>query len=160
MLPSTPCLVAQEPELITQDSSGNGSEVVQTYVSATELDVNRFTTGAITGRIAISPAPAGQYEAGDRVQVLVDSRWMDGEAKGQNLNLYDVRVPGYRGDFDSDMVSAMPENIRISNTPPAASIGQACRGTGPQSRDDQLRQQVRRTLGTNPALERVVFRGG
>ncbi len=55
-------VVATKPELITQDSSGSGLVVVQNYVSATELDVNRFTTGVIAGGITISPAHPGQTE--------------------------------------------------------------------------------------------------
>ena len=55
-------VVATKPGLITQDSSGSGLVVVQNYVSATELDVNRFTTGVLNGGITISPAYPGQTE--------------------------------------------------------------------------------------------------
>jgi uncharacterized protein (TIGR03437 family) len=55
-------VVAAKPELITQDSTGNGLVVVQNFVSATEFDVNRFTTGVINGGISISPAHPGQTE--------------------------------------------------------------------------------------------------
>ncbi len=52
-------VVASKPGLITQDSTGNGLVVAQNYVSASELDVNRYTTGTASG-VAISPAHPGQ----------------------------------------------------------------------------------------------------
>lgn len=52
-------VVQRKLTLITQDSSGSGLAVVQNYISATELDVNRFTTGSVNG-IPISPAKPGQ----------------------------------------------------------------------------------------------------
>ena len=54
-------VVKSKPGLITADSSGNGLVVVQNYVSASELDVNRFTTGTFGGS-TISPAHPGQTE--------------------------------------------------------------------------------------------------
>jgi uncharacterized protein (TIGR03437 family) len=54
-------VVKQKPSLITADSTGNGMVVVQNYVSASETDVNRFTTGTVDG-FAISPAHPGQTE--------------------------------------------------------------------------------------------------
>lgn len=55
----TATVVQRKLTLITQDSSGSGLAVVQNYVSATELDVNRFTSGSVNG-IPISPAKPGQ----------------------------------------------------------------------------------------------------
>jgi uncharacterized protein (TIGR03437 family) len=52
-------VVKQKPGLITQDSTGNGLVVDQNYVSASEVDINRFTNGSING-ITISPAHPGQ----------------------------------------------------------------------------------------------------
>jgi uncharacterized protein (TIGR03437 family) len=52
-------VVKSAPQIFTQDSSGFGLAVVQNYVSATELDVNRATTGVVNG-IHISPAFEGQ----------------------------------------------------------------------------------------------------
>ncbi len=52
-------VVQRKFALITQDSSGTGLGVVQNIVSATQYDVNRFTTGTING-ITISPAKPGQ----------------------------------------------------------------------------------------------------
>jgi uncharacterized protein (TIGR03437 family) len=45
--------------LITQDGSGSGLAVVQNYISGSELDVDRFTVGSISG-VTISPARPGQ----------------------------------------------------------------------------------------------------
>jgi uncharacterized protein (TIGR03437 family) len=52
-------VLAAKPALLTQDSSGSGLALVQNYVSASELDVNRLTTGTIAGN-TISPAQPGQ----------------------------------------------------------------------------------------------------
>lgn len=52
-------VVAQRPGLITQDSTGYGLVVAQNFISATQLDVNRFTTGSVNGS-TISPAHPGQ----------------------------------------------------------------------------------------------------
>jgi uncharacterized protein (TIGR03437 family) len=52
-------VVATKPGLITADSTGNGLVVAQNYISASELDVNRFTTGSFGG-FTISPAHPGQ----------------------------------------------------------------------------------------------------
>jgi uncharacterized protein (TIGR03437 family) len=52
-------VVQRKPGLITQDSSGTGLVVLQNYISATELDVDRFTTGTVGG-VTISPAKPGQ----------------------------------------------------------------------------------------------------
>ena len=52
-------VVASKVGLFTQDSSGSGLASVQNYISATVVDLNRLTTGAISG-ITISPAKPGQ----------------------------------------------------------------------------------------------------
>ena len=52
-------VVARKPGLVTQDSTGNGLVVAQNYVSAAELDINRFTKGSVNGS-TISPAYPGQ----------------------------------------------------------------------------------------------------
>jgi uncharacterized protein (TIGR03437 family) len=51
----------RKPELITADSTGNGLAVMQNYISASQLDVNRFTVGTVGG-FTISPARPGQTE--------------------------------------------------------------------------------------------------
>jgi uncharacterized protein (TIGR03437 family) len=53
-------VVASKFELITQDSTGTGLASVENYVSATEYDLNRLTTGTLPGW-TISPAHPGQY---------------------------------------------------------------------------------------------------
>jgi uncharacterized protein (TIGR03437 family) len=57
--PFTVSVVQRKPGVISQDSSGSGLAVAQNYISATELDVDRFTTGAVSG-VTISPAKPGQ----------------------------------------------------------------------------------------------------
>jgi uncharacterized protein (TIGR03437 family) len=57
--PFSVTVVQRKLGLITQDSTGSGLAVVQNYISATQLDVNRFTTGSISGT-TISPAKPGQ----------------------------------------------------------------------------------------------------
>jgi len=57
--PFTTSVVQHKPTLFTQDSSGTGLVVAQNYISASELDIDRFTTGAISG-VTISPAKPGQ----------------------------------------------------------------------------------------------------
>lgn len=65
----------------------------------------------------------GQYDLHDRVQVLVNGKWMEGEVRGQNLNMYHIKVPGVDTGFGSDVVDTTAENIRMSTTaaptPPA-----------------------------------------
>jgi len=53
-------VVASKFALFTQDSTGTGLASVQNYISATQYDLNRLTTGSISG-ITYSPAKPGQY---------------------------------------------------------------------------------------------------
>jgi uncharacterized protein (TIGR03437 family) len=53
-------VVASKFELITQDSSGTGLASVQNYISQTQYDLNRLTTGSIYGT-SYSPAKPGGY---------------------------------------------------------------------------------------------------
>jgi uncharacterized protein (TIGR03437 family) len=68
-------VVASKPGLFTQDQSGTGLAVVFNYISPSENDVNRLTTGNYNGSLS-SPAKPGQtlvawgtgigpYQAGD-----------------------------------------------------------------------------------------------
>jgi uncharacterized protein (TIGR03437 family) len=60
--PSSPYLVQvvkQKPGLLTADSTGNGLVLDQNYISQTEYDINRFTTGTLYGD-TISPGHPGQ----------------------------------------------------------------------------------------------------
>jgi uncharacterized protein (TIGR03437 family) len=52
-------VVASKVGLFTQDTSGSGLASVQNYVSATQYDLNRLTTGSVSG-VTISPAKPGQ----------------------------------------------------------------------------------------------------
>jgi uncharacterized protein (TIGR03437 family) len=52
-------VLAAKPALLTQDSSGSGLALVQNYVSSSEYDINRLTTGTVSGN-TISPAQPGQ----------------------------------------------------------------------------------------------------
>jgi uncharacterized protein (TIGR03437 family) len=57
--PFSVSVVAQKPGLLTADESGDGLAVAQNYISATELDLDRFTTGTVAG-FTISPAHPGE----------------------------------------------------------------------------------------------------
>jgi uncharacterized protein (TIGR03437 family) len=50
---------AAKPGLFTQDSSGTGTASVQNYISPSQVDLNRLTTGSANGA-TISPAKPGQ----------------------------------------------------------------------------------------------------
>jgi uncharacterized protein (TIGR03437 family) len=52
-------VVKAKPALLTQDSTGSGLALLQNYISATQYDVNRLTTGTVNGA-TISPAKPGQ----------------------------------------------------------------------------------------------------
>jgi len=52
-------VVATKIGLFTQDSSGSGLASLQNYISASTVDLNRLTTGSVSG-ITISPAKPGQ----------------------------------------------------------------------------------------------------
>jgi uncharacterized protein (TIGR03437 family) len=75
-------VVASKVGLFTQDTSGSGLASVQNYVSATQYDLNRLTTGSVSG-VTISPAKPGQamiawgsglgaYANGDNGTVVFD----------------------------------------------------------------------------------------
>ena len=52
-------VVASKVALFTQDSTGTGLAIVQNYISASQVDLNRLTTGVVNGT-TISPAKPGQ----------------------------------------------------------------------------------------------------
>jgi len=52
-------VVARKFQIFTQDSTGGGLAVVQNFISAAQVDLNRLTTGSVSG-ITISPAKPGQ----------------------------------------------------------------------------------------------------
>jgi len=75
------------------------------------------------GKLTAEDHAAGQYDLHDRVQVLVNGKWMEGEIRGQNnVNMYDIKVPGVDTGFGSDIVNTTANNIRMSTTaaPPPA----------------------------------------
>jgi uncharacterized protein (TIGR03437 family) len=52
-------VVARKFTMLTQDATGSGLATAQNFISATQVDLNRFTTGTISG-VTISPAKPGQ----------------------------------------------------------------------------------------------------
>lgn len=84
------------------------------------------------GKLTPEDHAAGQYDVHDRVQVLVNGRWMEGEVRGQNLNMYDVKVKGVDTGFGSDIVNTTPENIRMSTTAAPAAPAQRAAGQPPR----------------------------
>lgn len=58
--PFVATVVQRRFAMFTQDASGTGLGIVQNFISATQLDFNRFTTGTISTGYTISPAKPGQ----------------------------------------------------------------------------------------------------
>jgi hypothetical protein len=85
-----------------------------------------------TGKLTAEDHAAGQYDKGERVQVLVNGRWMEGEVRGQNLNMYNIKVPGVDTGFGDDHVDTTPENIRLSTTAPPPAAAQRAAGQVPK----------------------------
>ena len=56
------------------------------------------------GKLTAEDHAAGQYDLHDRVQVLVNGKWMEGEIRGQNLNMYDIKVPGVDTGFGLSLI--------------------------------------------------------
>ncbi|MGA9392138.1 MAG: hypothetical protein WBV69_17045 [Candidatus Sulfotelmatobacter sp.] len=85
------------------------------------------------GKLTAQDHAAGQYDLHDRVQVLVNSKWMEGEIRGQNnVNMYDIKVPGVDTGFGSDIVNTTAENIRMSTTPAPPPPAQRAGGQAPK----------------------------
>jgi hypothetical protein len=112
------------------------------------------------GKLTAEDHAAGQYDINDRVQVLINGRWAEGVVRGMNLNMYTIKVPGYRGDFDSDQVSTTPENIRISNTPPPPPPAQRAAGQAPKAGLSSCAGKYEGRWEMVPGGLRIVFRGG
>ena len=118
-------VVQRKIGLISQDSTGTGLAVAQNYISASQLDIDRFTTGTVSG-ITISPAKPGQVliawatgmgpvTGGDNVA----SPGFDFHANGVNVQvlvggtsitpLYAGRAPGLAG---ADQINfQLPANV-------------------------------------------------
>lgn len=84
------------------------------------------------GTLTAADHAAGQYDAHDRVQVNINGRWAEGTIQGQQGNMYEIKVPGYRGDFDTDLYSTNPENIRMSTAPTPTPPPQRAAGQPPK----------------------------
>ena len=84
------------------------------------------------GKLTAEDHAAGEYDLHDRVQVLVKGKWMEGEIRGQNLNMYDVKVAGVDTGFGSDIVNTTPDNIRMSTTPEPPPPAQRAAGQAPK----------------------------
>jgi hypothetical protein len=85
------------------------------------------------GKLTAEDHTAGQYDLHDRVQVLVNGKWMEGEIRGQNnVNMYDIKVPGVDTGFGSDIVNTTPDNIRMSTTPAPPPPAQRAEGQPPK----------------------------
>jgi hypothetical protein len=113
------------------------------------------------GKLTAEDHAMGQYDLHDRVQVLVNSRWMEGEIRGQNLNMYDIKVPGVDTGFGSDIVNTTPENIRMSTTA-AAAPAQRASGQAPKAGLTSCagKYEGRWEHVSGMAGMTVVFRGG
>jgi hypothetical protein len=85
------------------------------------------------GKLTAEDHAAGQYDKGDRVQVLVNSRWMEGEIRGQNLNMYTIKVAGVDTGLGDDHVDTTPENIRMSSSAPPPAAAQRAAGQVPRA---------------------------
>ena len=84
------------------------------------------------GKLTAEDHAAGQYDKGERVQVLVNGKWREGEVRGQNLTMYNIRVPGVDTGFGSDIVDTTPENIRVSTAPAPPATAQRAAGQTPK----------------------------
>lgn len=98
----------------------NGIEISKSW----PMEVRR------AGKLTAEDHAAGQWDLHDKVQVLVDGHWMEGEIVGQSLNRYTVQLPGEQTvSLDGDRtVTAGAESLRPSTAPPpraARPAGQA-----------------------------------
>jgi hypothetical protein len=85
------------------------------------------------GKLTAEDHAAGQYDLHDRVEVLVNGKWMEGEIRGQNnVNMYDIKVPGVDTGFGSDIVNTTADNIRMSNKPAPPPPAQRAAGQAPK----------------------------
>ena len=65
--------------------------------------------------------------------MLVNGKWMEGEIRGQNnVNMYDIKVPGVDTGFGSDIVNTTADNIRMSTKPAPPPPAQRAAGQAPK----------------------------
>ncbi len=114
------------------------------------------------GKLTAEDHAAGQYDRDDRVQVLVNGRWMEGNVRGQNLNMYQIKVQGVDTGFGSDIVDTTPENIRMSTTPAPAAPARRAVGQPPKAGLASCagKYEGRWESTTGMAGNRFVFRSG
>jgi hypothetical protein len=74
------------------------------------------------GKLTPADHAAGQWDLREKVQVLVNGHWMEGEIVGQSLNQYTVQLPGEQTTaLDGDRtVNTGAENLRPSTAAPHA----------------------------------------
>jgi uncharacterized protein (TIGR03437 family) len=125
-------VVQRKPGIITQDSTGSGLAVVQNFISQTQLDIDRFTVGTISG-ITISPARPGQVliawltglgpvTTGDNTaspghDFLADSVDIQVIVGGRSIKpLYAGRAPGLAGADQINFI--LPADITTGCTVP------------------------------------------
>jgi peptidoglycan/LPS O-acetylase OafA/YrhL len=72
------------------------------------------------GQLAVEVHAAAQYYTLDRVQVLVNGRWLEGEIHSRGIDVYNIRVPGVDTGLRDGFIDTTVDNIRLSNTPPPA----------------------------------------
>lgn len=80
----------------------NGIEVSKSW----PVEVRRL------GKLTAEDHAAGQWDLHDKVQAMVNGRWMEGKIVGQSLNRYTV------GFADENTVETGPENLRASTAAP------------------------------------------
>lgn len=112
------------------------------------------------GALTAADHAAGQYDLHDRVQVLVNGKWMEGEVRGQRDNIYDIKVPGVDTGFGSDVVNTTANNIRMSTTPPPAAAAKRAAGQAPKAGLTSCGSKYDGRWEMIPGGLRIVFRGG
>jgi len=130
----------------------NGIEVSKDW----PIEVRRL------GTLTAADHAAGQYDAHDRVEVNINGRWAEGTIQGQQGNMYEIKVPGFHGDFDTDLYSTTPENIRMSSRPAPPPPAQRAAGQPPKSGYVSCagKYEGRWESTTGMAGNQVIFRSG
>ncbi len=122
-------VVTSKFALFTQDSTGTGLASVQNYISATQYDLNRLTTGTVSG-VTYSPAKPGQY-------MIAYGTGLGGYAAGDN-----TASPAY--DFSKTLtIQAIVGGITI----PVAYAGRAG-----YAGEDQINFSLPSTIPTGCAV--------
>ena len=128
------------------------------------VEVEKFWPAEVRrlGTLSAEDHAAGQYDKGDRVEVLVNGRWMQGEIRGQNLNMYNILVPGVDTGFGDNHVDTTPENIRLPRQPPPPAAAQRAAGQAPKPGLVSCagHYEGRWELAAGMAGMKVVFRSG